>query len=347
MVLSYHAAATLTLTVIALYLFSQDRYRLETSSLLILIVLTLLFTVSPYVHEDGSSLKPADFFSGFGHEALVAICSLMILGKSIETTGALKVFSRMLTVFWKKQPKLVFLMTLIISAVLSGFLNNTPIVIMLIPILIGVAIDTKTAASKLLMPIGFATLIGGMATTIGTSTNLLIIAIAADISTIKFNMFDFALPVFIVGSVAVIFLWLVAPKLLPERQIDLTNTSQRIYNAVLFITDTSYAAGKDIHAILEKTNHEVSIHKIRRRKNQIILPLPTVLLKPGDVLFISGTGEKLKDFESKLNGKLHNINKQDEFIEGDYKIEDDDQVIAEVLVTSNSLLHNQSLNNAQ
>lgn len=347
MVLSYHAAATLTLTVIALYLFSQDRYRLETSSLLILIVLTLLFTVSPYVHEDGSSLKPADFFSGFGHEALVAICSLMILGKSIETTGALKVFSRMLTVFWKKQPKLVFLMTLIISAVLSGFLNNTPIVIMLIPILIGVAIDTKTAASKLLMPIGFATLIGGMATTIGTSTNLLIIAIAADISTIKFNMFDFALPVFIVGSVAVIFLWLVAPKLLPERQIDLTNTSQRIYNAVLFITDTSYAAGKDIHAILEKTNHEVSIHKIRRRKNQIILPLPTVLLKPGDVLFISGTGEKLKDFESKLNGKLHNINKQDEFIEGDYKIEDDDQVIAEVLVTSNSLLHNQSLNKAR
>ena len=347
MVLSYHAAATLTLTVIALYLFSQDRYRLETSSLLILIVLTLLFTVSPYVHEDGSSLKPADFFSGFGHEALVAICSLMILGKSIETTGALKVFSRMLTVFWKKQPKLVFLMTLIISAVLSGFLNNTPIVIMLIPILIGVAIDTKTAASKLLMPIGFATLIGGMATTIGTSTNLLIIAIAADISTIKFNMFDFALPVFIVGSVAVIFLWLVAPKLLPERQIDLTNTSQRIYNAVLFITDTSYAAGKDIHAILEKTNHEVSIHKIRRRKNQIILPLPTVLLKPGDVLFISGTGEKLKDFESKLNGKLHNIHKQDEFIEGDYKIEDDDQVIAEVLVTSNSLLHNQSLNKAR
>jgi len=345
--LTYHAAATLTLTLIALYLFSQDRYRLETSSLLILIALTLLFTLSPYVHEDGSSLKPADFFSGFGHEALIAICSLMILGKSIEKTGALKIFSRTLSSYWNKQPKRVFLTTLLLSALFSGFLNNTPIVIMLIPILIAVAMDTRTAPSKILMPVGFATLIGGMATTIGTSSNLLIIAIAADISSVKFDMFDFTLPVLIVGSVAIIFLWLLAPKLLPERQIDLNNTSQRIYNAVLFISTSSYAAGKDIHAVLEKIDHEVSIHKIRRRKNQIILPLPTVLLKPGDVLFISGTAEKLKEFESKLNGQLHNVNKQDEFIEGEYRAEDDDQIMAEVLVTSNSLLHNQSLKKAR
>ncbi|MFW2374787.1 MAG: SLC13 family permease [Gammaproteobacteria bacterium] len=345
--LTYHAVATLTLTVIAFYLFSQDRYRLETSSLLILIVLTLLFTLSPYIHQDGTSLKPADFFSGFGHEALIAICSLMILGKSIEKTGALKLLSRVLSNYWKKQPKLVFLVTLVVSAVFSAFMNNTPIVIMLIPILIGVAMDTRTAPSKVLMPIGFATLIGGMATTIGTSSNLLIIAIAADISAVNFYMFDFTLPVVIVGSVAIIFLWLVAPKLLPERQIDLNNVSQRIYNAVLFISTSSYAAGKDIHAVLEKINHEVSIHKIRRRKNQIILPLPTVLLKPGDVLFISGTAEKLKEFESKLNGQLHNVNKQDEFIEGEYQEEEDDQVIAEVLVTSNSQLHNQSLKQAR
>jgi len=347
MALSFHAVATLILTVVALYFFSQDRYRLETSSLLILIALTLLFTLVPYTHEDGSSLKPADFFSGFGHEALIAICSLMILGKSIETTGALKLFSRTLSTYWNKQPRLVFLITLLVGAVLSGFLNNTPIVIMLIPILIGVALETKTAPSKILIPVGFATLIGGMATTIGTSTNLLIIAIAADISAIKFDMFDFSLPVVIVGSAGILFLWHVAPSLLPARQIDLTNTSQRIYNAVLFLSDTSYTAGKDVHSILETINYDVSIHKIRRRKNQLILPLPTVLLKPDDVLFISGTAEKLKEFESKLKGKLHNINKKEEFIKGEYKAQDDDQVIAEVLVTSNSLLHNRSLKSAR
>jgi di/tricarboxylate transporter len=242
---------------------------------------------------------------------------------------------------------MVFLITLIAGAVLSGFLNNTPIVIMLIPILIGVALSTKTAPSKILIPVGFATLIGGMATTIGTSTNLLIIAIAADISSITFNMFDFTLPVLIVGTVGILYLWYVAPSLLPERQIDLSNTSQRIYNAVLFLSDTSYTAGKDVRSVLESINYAVSIHKIRRRKNQLILPLPTVLLKSGDALFISGTAEKLKEFEFKLKGKLHNVNKKEEFIKGEYKAQDDDQVMAEVLVTSNSLLHNRSLNKAR
>ncbi|MCW8900235.1 MAG: SLC13 family permease [Gammaproteobacteria bacterium] len=347
MFLTYHAAATLILTVLAFYFFSQSRFRLETSSLIILIVLTLIFTVFPYVHEDGTSLKPADFFSGFGHEALIAISSLMILGKSIEATGVLKLFSRKLSTYWGKMPKRIFLVTLIVSAVLSAFLNNTPIVIILIPILISIAIETNNAPSKILMPLGFATLIGGMATTIGTSTNLLIIAIAADISHVRFNMFDFTLPVLIVGSISIVYLWYVAPRMLPARQIDLTNSSQRIYNAVLFISDNSFAAENDIHEVLKKINHEVLIHKIRRRKDQYILPFPTVKLQAGDILFISGTADKLKEFESKLEGKLHNINKDNDFIEGEYKNQEDDQVIAEVLVAGNSILHNQSLNKAR
>jgi len=344
MELTNHAAVILLLTLLALYLFAQDKYRLETTSLIILIILTLIFTLFPYIKSDGQRVEAADFFSGFGHQALIAICSLMILGKSIETTGALTLFSRFLSRNWGKRPRLVFLLTLVISAILSAFLNNTPIVIMLIPILIGVALDTRSAPSKILMPVGFATLIGGMATTIGTSTNLLVVSIAADISAVQFNMFDFSLPVIIVGIAGIIFLWLVAPAMLPARQIDLTNTSQRIYHAVLFLSDTSYTAGKDVGQVLQRTNYEVTIHKIRRRKNQIILPLPTVLLKPHDVLFISGTAEKLKAFEHKLYGKLHNINKQDEFIEGEYTNREDDEVMSEVLVTNNSILDNQSLN---
>lgn len=295
------------------------------------------------MRPDGTILKPADFFAGFGHEALIAICSLMILGKGVETTGALKPFTRTLSVYWTRNPKLVFLLTIMISAVLSGFLNNTPIVIMLIPILISVALSANTSPSKILLPIGFATLIGGMATTIGTSTNLLVVAIAADISSVNFNMFDFTLPVVIVGSVGLLFLWSIAPRLLPDRQIDLSSQSQRIYNAVLYLPDTSYAAGKDVRGILEKTNHEVAIHTIRRRKNQIILPLPTVLLREGDALFISGTADKLKDFETILKGKLHNITKNNQYLKGEYKEQDDDQVLAEVLVTRNSILSNQSI----
>jgi len=347
MELNYHASATLILSFIALYLFSRDKYRMETSALIILIVLSLLFTLAPYQRADGSILQAADFFAGFGHQALVAISSLMILGRGMQTTGALKPVSRMLATHWGRQPRLMFLLTLIVGALLSAFLNNTPIVIMLIPILISVTLASHSAPSKVLIPMGFATLVGGMATTIGTSTNLLIVAIAADISPVQFNMFDFSLPVLLVGSVGIVFLWLFSPLLLPTRHIDLDNTSQRIYHAVLFLTDTSYTEGKDVQQVLEKTGHQVEIHKIQRRKNQQILPLPTVLLKAGDALYISGTAENLRDFESRLNGRLHNIDKDNKLVDGDYSNQEGDQVMAEVLVTADSILHNSSLARAR
>jgi len=347
MELTTHAAATLVLTIVALFLFSQEKYRLETSSLIILILLTLLFSVFPFVGADGIRLAPTAFFSGFGHEALVAICSLMILGKGIETTGSLKPFTRVLSRHWSRWPRLTFLLALLVGAVLSGFLNNTPIVIMLIPVLISVAMSAGTAPSRVLIPMGLATLIGGMATTIGTSTNLLVVAIASDIGGVHFEMFDFSLPVLIVGGIGVLFLGFIAPLLLPDRQIDLANGSQRIYNAALFLTEDTHIDGVELREILKRTNREVSVHRIQRDKGQLILPLPEVALRTGDILFISGTAEHLKDFEARLKGRLHNITREGEPDEGEYREREDDQVIAEVLVTGHSMLHNSSLKRAR
>lgn len=78
MELTFHSGATLILTGFALFLFAQEKLRLETSSLIILVLLTLLFSAMPFYKEDGEQLSAASFFAGFGHEALVAICSLMI-----------------------------------------------------------------------------------------------------------------------------------------------------------------------------------------------------------------------------------------------------------------------------
>lgn len=347
MELTFHSGATLILTGFALFLFAQEKLRLETSSLVILVLLTLLFSAMPFYKENGMQLSAVSFFSGFGHEALVAICSLMILGKGIEVTGGLKPLTRVLSRYWSRWPKRTFLLALLISAVLSGFLNNTPIIIMLIPVLISVAYNSNTSPSKVLIPVGFATLIGGMATTIGTSTNLLVVAIASDISNVNFNMFDFVLPVILVGSVGIVLLWSLAPLILPERQIELSNVNRRIYNAVLFLPESSTTEGKLLHEVLQKINHELQIHKIMRGKNQFILPLPTVTLKAGDGLFVSGTVDKLKECEEKLDGTLHNIDIQGELLEGEYITPEDDQVLAEVLVTEGSLLSNRSLKQAR
>jgi len=341
--LTPHAAATLVLTGVALVLFAQERIRLETSSLVVLILLVFGFTVVPFTADDGTRVDPMLFFSGFGHPALIAICALMVLGKGIERTGALKPLAKSLTQHWRRHPRLTFLATLVVSAFLSGFLNNTPIVILLVPVLIVVALENQTAPSKVLMPMGLVTIIGGMATTIGTSTNLLVVSLARDLADVHFAMFDFALPVTIVGGAGLLFLWLVAPWLLPERKIALADTQQRIYNAVLFLSPESVGEKRQLRDLREETGREMPVHKIMRGRNQLMLPLPTVRLEAGDGLFISGTAAQLKTFETRLHGTLSNVDSRGEPIEGAYQASEGNVRLAEVLVTPGSILHNRSL----
>jgi Na+/H+ antiporter NhaD/arsenite permease-like protein len=175
-----HGVSVLLLTAIALYLFTRDRLPLETSSLIVLIVLVAGFQIFPY-ERNGVPLGPVDFFAGFGNEALITICALMVVGKGIETTGALQPLATLVGGVWSTRPLMALLVTLIAAAILSAFLNNTPIVVLLMPILVGVSLRVKLPVSGVMMPMGLATIIGGMATTIGTSTNLLVVGIARDL----------------------------------------------------------------------------------------------------------------------------------------------------------------------
>jgi len=212
--LNPHAMAVLLLTVIALYMFTRDRIPLETSSLFVLAILAAGFEFFPFSHE-GETLHAIDFFSGFGHEALVAVTALMVIGHALARTGALEPVGRMLGKLWDVSPRLSFLLTLLVGAGLSSFVNNVPIVILLLPILTSVSLRTGTSASGILMPMGFSTLIGGMGTTIGTSTNLLVVSVAVSMGMEKFYMFEFFLPVLISSVLAIAYLWLVAPRILP------------------------------------------------------------------------------------------------------------------------------------
>jgi Na+/H+ antiporter NhaD/arsenite permease-like protein len=132
-------------------------------------VLVAGFQIFPYPRE-GVTLGPAQFFAGFGNEALIAICALMMLGKALEKTGALQPLATVVGRAWSNRPVLALLVTLVAGAVLSAFMNNTPIVVLLMPILVGVTLRVKLPVSGIMLPMGLATIIGGMSTTIGTST---------------------------------------------------------------------------------------------------------------------------------------------------------------------------------
>ena len=239
-----HALAVMVVIIGALVLFTRESIPLQTTSLLVIVTLTVGFTLFPY-ESDGKVLQASDFFLGFGHKALVAVCGLMIVGQGLIRTGALEPVGRLLARLWRKGPAISLLFTILITAVLSAFINNTPIVVLMLPILIGVAVRTGGSPSGSLIPMGFASILGGMATTIGTSTNLLVVNVAADMGMDAFSMFDFLGPAAIAGFFAVIYLWLIAPHMIPERQPPMSGTVSRVYTAQIRLDKNSVVVGEN------------------------------------------------------------------------------------------------------
>ncbi len=326
--------AMMALTVVALLLFTRERIPLELTSLALITVLATGFALFPY-----PGVEPVDFFSGFAHEALIAVCALMVLGQGLVRTGALEPIGRFLGRIWGKAPFLSFFATLTVAAILSAFVNNTPIVVLLLPILISVCLRTSSSPAAVLMPMGFATLIGGMATTVGTSTNLLVVSVARDLGLEPIGMFDFALPAAVAGGVAILYLWLIAPRLLPPRAIDLDNPSPRVFEARLQLDEGSPFLGRTLAEAIAATDGEMNVTRIRRGDN-FILPLPDVVLKAGDRLRVKDTPARLKSFEAVLGGNLYT---GDHRVDDDHPLSAENQMLAEIAVVQGSSLDRANL----
>ncbi len=337
-----HAIFVLLLTLFALFLFTREKIPVETSALLILCLLAVTFELFPYQTNSGR-FHAVDFFHGFGHEALIAVSALMVAGSALVSTGALEPVGYLLAKYWAKRPALALLMTLILSAVLSAFINNTPIVVLLIPILVSVGLRTGHNPSSILMPMGFATLLGGMGTTIGTSTNLLVVSVAADLGLKRFDMFDFALPALLAGGFGIAFLWLIAPRLLPERKQLIDITSPRVFTAHLVIPENSFSVNKRLSDLIKKTGGEMNVNKIRRSESTFVLPIPDVVVQAGDRLLVHDTPEKLKAFEKAISATLYSGSKQ---VDDTHPLQSKDQQLIQIIVHGRSPLLHRTLKSA-
>ena len=334
-----HAIGILLLTVVALILFTREKIPLETSSLLVIAILAVGFELFPYKIE-GEKFHSIDLFSGFGHEALIAVCALMIAGQALVRTGSLEPVGRSLAKLWRVSPTLSLLLTLVLGAVLSAFINNTPVVVLLLPILVSVSLRTNRSPSGVLMPMGFATLVGGMGTTIGTSTNLLVVSVAADMGVEKFSMFDFLLPASIASVIGILYLWLIAPRIVPQRDTPLSDSSPRVFLAQIHIPEESKSVGKTLAELIKLTSDAMKVERLQRGENIYISLLPDVEIKAGDKLFVRDTPKELKEFEEVLQGALFKNNEK--ISESDLQASSKQQ-LAEIVVSQGSPLENTTM----
>jgi len=334
-----HALFVMMLTVLGLYLFSRDWISIESSSLTILSILVVSFYFFPYSFN-GNMINPIELFlTNFGNEALITICLLLAIGKAIEINRSLDPLVGFLSRSWVNHPKVSLLGVLIFGGFFSAFINNTPIVVMLIPALIAVSENAKISSSKVLMPMGMATIIGGMATTIGTSTNLLVVGIANDMGLDEIQLFDFVIPALIAGSFGMLFLWLIAPNMLTDRSPRAQKKENLVFEASLYVNQGEFSDGKTLAEIQERAGDGFNIDKIKRSDSLFVAKIPSVIFEPGDRIYVRDSLENLQNYQEILGLSLFE-EEQNKNIEQE---QDEETRLAEVVITGGSLLDHTSL----
>lgn len=328
-----HSVVVLAVVLAALVLYSWDRLPIASTSLIIIAVLALFFALSPFAYH-GHVIGPAVILHVFGNSALIAVVCLVVAGAGIIRTGALIPVGQFLSKVWSWQPLLALLFTLVVVAVLSAFVNNTPIVVLLMPLLVANSLKTGTPASRVLMPVSFATLVGGMATTIGTSTNLLIVGIARHLGLPPLGMFAFTVPAVLVGSAGIAYLWLVAPRLMPDRKPPMEDVSPRVFRTQLSIQEGSPMIGKTLADLRGPLGVAQLVGVLRGEATALAL-LPDLVLRAGDILVVTAKPDHLKELEQTLGTAPHSNEGR---IERDHPPEAADQQLCEIVVTPGSTL---------
>jgi di/tricarboxylate transporter len=297
--------ATLFLTIAAVVTYATEWATIELTSIGVLVALLLLFHLTPYVSGGEPTLGATDLLSGFSSPALIAVSALLVIGQAMVSTGALEGIARFLV--WisrgSYQRALVFSLGYVTAS--SAFLNNTPIVVIFMPILRSIAERFSRPASAVMMPLSFAAILGGMLTLIGTSTNLLVSGELARLGQRPFNFFDFTVPGLVIVLAGGLYV-LLMPALLPQRDESegLVSADGKQFIAEIDVAPDSKLVGETSRGGLFPGLAEVTVRLIQRGERTILPPFENVVLAPGDVLIVAATRKVLTDILAKNPGHL-------------------------------------------
>lgn len=341
---SIHAFATIVLTIGTFWLFAKGTIRIELVSLLVIGILALGFYFFPFEHE-GAFTGMEVAFGGFGHEALIAICCLMILGRGLVVTGALQPAGRLLGRLWQLNKPLGLLFSLIIGAGMSMVVNDTPVLVLTMPILLNLAVRADVPASRTLMPMNCAILIGGMATTIGTSTNLLVVSIASDLGLPEMGVFHYTDTVLIAAAIALPYLWLVMPRLLPKHSTQ-PEQSDRVFDASLFVVAGSALVGLSQEDAARKLAKGITLSSVSRPSTRSEALGDGGPLRIGDALLVEGVMAQLMDASDDLKAPLVHPSVM-EAVQAFESKPHEHHIIAEMVVGSDSPLIGETIKSAQ
>ncbi|UCZ56840.1 SLC13 family permease [Desulfurispirillum indicum] len=236
----------------------------------------------------------AEAFSGFGHPAVITVACVLVLSRGLQLTGAVDALAQRMLPSNPGPIEAIAALTLV-GAVLSAFMNNVGALALLMPIAVQLARRLEIPPGRVLMPLAFGTILGGMTTLIGTPPNLLVSGFRAENGSGSFSMFDFSAVGGVVALTGIVFIALIGWRLVPRRQQaggDSFETST--YFTEVRVEEKSKAAGKtleEIEAQLEEA--DAQIVALVRNEYRVTAPNMRQLLRAGDILIIEADPESL------------------------------------------------------
>ncbi|MFT5776717.1 SLC13 family permease [Hyphomonas sp.] len=290
--------ASLAVVCAAIGFYMSDRWPMELVSVGVIASLLLLFTIPGAYGTDGTPISAAELLSGFGNPALITIMALLVVGQGLFQTGALEGPTKVLVGGYEKRPVTTLVLAFLAVFVTSAFVNNTPIVIMFLPVMSAIAKRMNASQSKLMMPLSYASIFAGMTTLIGTSTNLLAAEAFERIDGRTLGFFDQTPMGLILAGAGFVYLAIFSKFLLPNRRglsDELSQPSGKQFVAQIEVTFGHFLKGKKPVAGMFADLPDMTVRMIQRGERAFLPPYEDITLQPGDLVIVAATRAALQN----------------------------------------------------
>lgn len=345
---------TFAVIFVGIFFYIIDKFPMEIVSLGIISSLLVLFHFMPVVGENGDTiLTTRALLAGFADPALITILALLVVGHGMVETGALDSPVKILVKLGNDYPITILILSLITVMVISAFLNNTPVVVIFIPIMITLVENLGKSPSLYLMPLSFVAILGGMTTLIGSSTNLLVAGEFQALGGQTLEFFDFALPGLFLATIGFFYVLFIAPRLLPN---ETSNNSQEAkitgkqFIVQIDIAEGSSLIGKKAVAGMFPILSGVTVQMVQKGTNNYLPPFDDITLEKGDSVVIATTRNELTNRIKADHTLLADVKNQtvidlDDDTNGELPVSRGQQLV-EVIVAPKSRLDGKTLDQA-
>lgn len=317
-----------SILVVTLYLLITEKISVDLTAIGIMVLLVVF-----------NLLTPKEAISGFANPAVITIAAMFVVSKGLMRTGGIEFLSRKVITIAKGSVSLALAVILVTVAVASAFINNTPVVILFIPVVMAMCCELGLSPSKFLIPVSYASILAGTCTLIGTSTNIIISDLSASYGYGELSMFEISIVGVPIAICGILILLVIAPRVLPAlvTPVCQISDSNREYLAELIVRKKFAGIGKDAKEVFHNIK-DIEIVELINNQHVLHLERDISLIEEGSTLLVKGTLNSLVELLHKEGIDLPSSEKG--LLLGAQK---DPPIVVEILIPSGSTLVGQKL----